>query len=167
MSLKMKRQKKRKVNAMAAKSLGWDKFEDANKNPQIYWKLAKPSQIDYNLSDLNKLPAPSQSKSPDALYDRISVDFFKKEIKNLKQKIEEIEKMVGQLAEKMENIENDYIEIRDIPFDQAKAEIAKYFLEHDGENIDPADIEENLGIEFDMAFEICEELEAEGKIKGV
>lgn len=75
--------------------------------------------------------------------------------------------MVGRIAEEMENIESDFIEIRDIPYAQAKREIAKYFKEHDGENIDPADLEENLGIEFEMAFAICEELEAEGKIKGV
>jgi len=73
--------------------------------------------------------------------------------------------MVGQLAEEKENIESDFIEIRDIPYGQAKREIAKYFKEHNGEDIDPADLEENLGIEFEMAFAICEELEAEGKIK--
>ena len=152
---------------MAAKRLGWDKYEDANKNLIIFWPVAKDSQIDYNIFDLKKVPAPSQSKTPDAFYDRDLVDFYKKEIKNLKQKLKRIEKVVGRLAKKIENIENDYIEIRDIPYDQAKDEIAKYFKEHDGENIDPTDIEENLGIEFDMVFAICEELEAEGKIKGV
>jgi len=150
---------------MNAKILGWDKYEDANKDLSIFWAVAMPSQIDYNISDFNKIPGPSQSKTPDAFYDRGLVDFFKKEIKSLKQECEELKKMVGQLAEEKENIESDFIEIRDIPYDQAKEEIAKYFKEHDGENIDPADLEERLGIEFEMAFAICEELEAEGKIK--
>jgi len=145
---------------MNAKALGWDKFEDSNKDPRSYWPVATSSKIDYNISVLKGIPEPSQSKSP-------FLDYPNGELKNLNQKVEKIEKMVGQLAEKIKNLESDYIEIRDIPYDQAKNEVAKYFKEHDGENIDPADLEENLGIEFDMAFAICEELEQEGKIKGI
>jgi len=153
---------------MNAKFLGWDKYEDANKDPdEICWMVAQDSKTGYNKINFKKLVAPLQSKTPDVFSDRVLVDFYKKEIKNLKQKLKKVEKVVGRLTKKMENIENDYIEIRDISYDQAKEEIAKYFKEHDGENIDPGDIEENLGIEFDMAFTICEELEAEGKIKGV
>ena len=152
---------------MNAKILGWDKYEDANKDrDEICWSVAHDSKIGYDIGKFNKLPL-LQSKTPDAFYDRGLVDFFKKEIKSLKQECKALKKMINQLSKNIENIENDYIEIRDIPYDQAKKEIAKYFKEHDGENIDPADIEENLGIEFEMAFAICEELEAEGKIKGV
>ena len=151
---------------MTAINLGWDKYEDANKDLDVIcWMVAKDSKIGYNINKFNKLPAPSQSKTPDAFYDRGLVDFFKNEIKSLKQECEDLKKMVGRIAEEMENIESDFIEIRDIPYAQAKREIAKYFKEHDGENIDPADLEENLGIEFEMAFAICEELEGEGKIK--
>jgi predicted transcriptional regulator len=138
----------------------WDEFEDSNKYPRPYWPVALSSKVGYDISVLNKIPEPSQSQSP-------FLDFSNGEIKNLKQELKEIKKVVGQLAEKMKSLESDYIEIRDIPYAQAKDEIAKYFKEHNGENIDPADIEENLGIDFDMAFAVCEELEKEGKIKGI
>lgn len=59
------------------------------------------------------------------------------------------------------------IEIRDIDRDQAKREIRQYFSDHHGENIDAADLQEALGINVFLAAEICEELEQEGKIKGL
>jgi len=153
---------------MAARSLGWGKYEDANQdhNVMTWMMVEKDSKIDYNVFDLKKVP-PLQSKTPDAFYDRGIVDFFKKEIKSLKKECKDLKKMVTQLAKAMENIEDNFIEIRDIPYGQAKEEIAKYFKEHDGKNIDPAYLEEKLCIEFEMAFAICEELEAEGKIKGI
>ncbi len=140
--------------------MDWNNFEDSSKDPLRYWSAATSSRVGYDPSVLKKIPEPSQSKST-------FLDFPNGEIKILKQEVQEIKKVVGHLAEKMKNLESDYIEIRDIPYDQAKDEVAKYFKEHDGENIDPADLEENLGIEFDMAFAICEELEKEGKIKGI
>jgi len=57
------------------------------------------------------------------------------------------------------------IKIRDIPYDQAKREIISYYEEHHGEEISPSDIEEALGIEFEMASAICYELVKENQIK--
>ena len=73
--------------------------------------------------------------------------------------------MVGELAGKLETPPETCIEIRDIPFHQAKEEIAVYSKDHDGEEIYPSDIQKMLGIEFSDAMRACDELAAEGKIK--
>lgn len=57
------------------------------------------------------------------------------------------------------------IELKDISYEEAKHEIAEYFEAHHGQNIDPADLQEALGIEIEIAIQACEELEKEGKIK--
>ena len=59
------------------------------------------------------------------------------------------------------------IVIREISFAQAKKEIRQYFKQHHGKDFTAADIEDDLGIDFDLASEVCEKLEKEGKIKGV
>ena len=47
----------------------------------------------------------------------------------------------------------------------AKDRIAAYFREHDGEEIDAADIGKALDIDIMTAIGLMDELEAEGKIK--
>lgn len=61
----------------------------------------------------------------------------------------------------------DLLEIRDIPREQAKAEIKAYFESHHGESIYPSDIMENLRLDYDLIGELCDELEKEGKIRGL
>ncbi len=61
----------------------------------------------------------------------------------------------------------DLLEIRDITREQAKAEIKAYFESHHGETIYPSDIMENLHLDYDLIWELCDELEKEGKIKGL
>lgn len=58
-------------------------------------------------------------------------------------------------------------ELRNISYYQAKVEIRQYFNEHHGKEINPADIQGVLGIDVWMAIDICNELEGEGKIKGL
>lgn len=82
-----------------------------------------------------------------------------------KRRFEKLEKEIIELKKRLDSIEVEEITIRDIPYNQAKIEVAKYFKYHHGETVDAADIEEALCIEFTMATKICEELENEGKIK--
>ena len=75
--------------------------------------------------------------------------------------------MVGRIAEEMENIESDFIEIRDIPYAQAKREIAKYFRDNDGQEIDYIEIVDDLRLPLPQVVKVCEDLEKEGKIGAV
>jgi hypothetical protein len=59
------------------------------------------------------------------------------------------------------------MQLREIPREQAKAEIRKFFQDHHGESVYPSDILESLHLDYDLVYEICEELEKEGKIKGL
>jgi hypothetical protein len=59
------------------------------------------------------------------------------------------------------------MQLREIPREQAKAEIRKFFQDHHGESVYPSDILDSLHLDYDLVCEICEELEKEGKIKGL
>lgn len=77
----------------------------------------------------------------------------------------EISEMKGLVSQYLNAHEGTVLEIRDVPFDQAKEEIASYFRKHHGEVVDAADLQEALGIDIGTAIEACEELEEEGRIK--
>jgi hypothetical protein len=87
---------------------------------------------------------------------------LEQEIAVLKQQIAEMKGLISQHFGSHEAIS---VEIRDVPFDQAKEEIAAYFKEHQGEVVDAADLQEALGIDIGTAVQACEELEEEGRIK--
>lgn len=65
------------------------------------------------------------------------------------------------------NSAEEMLQLREIPREQAKEEIRKFFQDHHGEAIYPSDILEALHLDYDLVYEICEELEKEGKIKGL
>jgi hypothetical protein len=77
----------------------------------------------------------------------------------------EISEMKGLVSQYLGAHEGTALEIRDVPLDQAKEEIAAYFKEHHGEVVDAADLQEALGIDVGTAIQACEELEEEGRIK--
>jgi len=82
---------------------------------------------------------------------------LKAENKSLKAKV---------VAMKATNSAEKFLEIREIPREQAKEEIRVFFKEHHGEVFYPSDIMEALSIDYDLVYEICEELEKEGMVKG-
>jgi len=92
-------------------------------------------------------------------------------VDELTEDVRELKETVYQLAEKIvyleERTEEEELLIREISYEQAKEEIAQYFVDHDGENIDPADIQGALGIDIMLAIAVCKDLEQEGKIKGI
>ena len=88
----------------------------------------------------------------------------------LVQKIDALESKFDLILSRLDNIESiieegEVVELRDIPKDQAKAEIKEFFKEHHGENLHASYIEEELLIDFDMVMECMGELESEGAIK--
>jgi chromosomal replication initiation ATPase DnaA len=86
--------------------------------------------------------------------------------KSVLDRVANIEKQIEELAENIDNISKpEEIVIREISLAQAKKEIRQYFKQHHGEDITAADIEDELGIDFELASEVCESFEREGKIK--
>ena len=65
------------------------------------------------------------------------------------------------------NSAEKFLKIREIPREQAKEEVRAFFKAHHGETIYPSDVMEALSLDYDLVYEICEELEQEGKIKGL
>ena len=81
-------------------------------------------------------------------------------------RVANIEKQIEELSENIDKLSKpEEIVIREISFAQAKKEIRQYFKQHHGEDITAADIEDELVIYFELASEVCESLEREGKIK--
>ena len=84
-------------------------------------------------------------------------------------KVKTLEENIKKIANRIENLTCSYeaknIEIRKIPYRQAKKEIVEFFKSHHGEKLNASDIQENLGIDITMAITACDELEKEGKIK--
>jgi len=93
---------------------------------------------------------------------------LRKRVNTLEEEMAEMRGMVGGLQAAVAAVEPDtVIELRDIPYEDAKAEIKQYFDAHHGEDIDASDIQLVLGIDIRMAIQICDELEQEGQIKGL
>ncbi|MBU4233909.1 MAG: hypothetical protein KKD99_04325 [Proteobacteria bacterium] len=65
------------------------------------------------------------------------------------------------------NSAEKFLEIREIAREQAKEEVRAFFKEHHGEAIFPSDVMEALSLDYDLVYEICEELEREGAVKGL
>jgi|GEM_PF-3485249 len=66
-----------------------------------------------------------------------------------------------------EHLENELLELRDIPRDQAKEEIAKYFENHHGDSFDEATLQDALKVSIWTIIDVCDELEKEGRIRGI
>lgn len=84
---------------------------------------------------------------------------------NLEKKVALLESKLANMIECFVQDSTKEIEIREIPYDQAKKEIRQFFTDHHGEYFDAADIQEELGIDIDLAFDVLEALRKEGKIK--
>jgi len=116
---------------------------------------------------ISRIPTGADSSSEITIHEVLEVakDVFYSDIDAIKSELDNLRKEVERLKAQACATDDDEIVIRDIPYKQAKDEIKAFFKDHHGESIDPTDIEERLGIDFDMAVQACEELVAEGEIK--
>lgn len=88
-------------------------------------------------------------------------------MENARLKAENVSLRKRVVAMQATNSAEKFLEIRDIPRDQAKEEVRAFFESHHGETIYPSDVMEALSLDYDLVYEICEELEKEGNIKGL
>ena len=103
--------------------------------------------------------AGSMTGQPILAYDR-RINEIEKEVKALKE-------MLSQISRCFNPEEPAIIHLRDIPRDQAKEEIKKYFEAHHGENLYSHDITKALFIDLEMVDDVLAEMEKEGQIKVV
>ncbi|MBI4775103.1 MAG: hypothetical protein HY788_13170 [Deltaproteobacteria bacterium] len=57
------------------------------------------------------------------------------------------------------------MQLREMPYEEAKNEIRQFFNKHPNEDIVPSDIMFELNIEYVLVSRICEELREEGEIE--
>ncbi len=100
--------------------------------------------------------------APEVVYDAGVYD----RLSRIEENIKEVKAMLQEIYH-MENPDQEILELRDISRRQAKEEIASYFADHHGNKFDEADLQEALKISIWMIVDICEELEKEGRIKGI
>lgn len=65
------------------------------------------------------------------------------------------------------DLTREVITIKDFSEFEARCLIEEYFKTHSGEIVDPSLIQDELGVEIGLACEICEDLEADGKVRGL
>jgi hypothetical protein len=129
---------------------------DANKNPTLLWGLANASRTDYKEIEYGSFGS-SNPSAPILVYDR--------QIAELQKEIRELREMLTNVMQSQEvPLVTNYITLRDIPVEQAKEEIARYFRDNDGKEIDIDELIEVLAIEPRTVVISCNELEAEGRI---
>ncbi|MGA9536416.1 MAG: hypothetical protein WBR24_10955 [Desulfobacterales bacterium] len=96
-------------------------------------------------------------------------DYRLERIEAVSRKVETLEGTIQDIQNRLEKLTCSYekkdIEIRRITYSQAKKEIADFFKDHHGKELNAADIQENLGIDIEVAMKACDQLEKEGKIK--
>ncbi len=103
-------------------------------------------------------------------YKIVNEDYFYGKGKSLENRVLELEDKVKTLENKFQNISklledtDEIIELRNVSYDQAREEIARYFREHDGEEIGYEELVEELRIDPGMVVRVCDELMKEGKI---
>jgi hypothetical protein len=85
---------------------------------------------------------------------------LRKEITELRNKFEKH----LQNHEKKSSLNTEYITVRNISLEQAKKEIAQYFLDNDGKDIGYDELIETLAIEPHIVIKACQALAVEGKI---
>jgi len=88
-------------------------------------------------------------------------------VENAKLKAENEGLRAKVVAMQATNSAGNFLEIREIPREQAKEEVRAFFKAHHGEAIYPSDVMEALCLDYDLVYEICEELEKEGMVKGL
>ena len=141
----------------------WGKTEDARKIAALYPKGVGKSSVYDDKKNIGYMDL--QNKTANIKVAPVS--FYDSRVEDLANEIKELKETVQQLAEQRGSFKEEAIILRDVPYKKAKEEITSYFQEHDGEAIDPADIQEALGIDVFLAMGICEELESGGEIKAV
>jgi hypothetical protein len=96
-------------------------------------------------------------------------DYRLEGIEAVARKVETLEEAIHDIKNRLEKLTCSYetndIEISRITYKKAKKEIAYFFRDHHGKELNAADIQENLGIDIEVAIKACDELEKEGKIK--
>ena len=85
---------------------------------------------------------------------------------DLFERVVALEKELKEVKQLLHNFldTEDFIELRDINFGESKEEIARYFREHDGEDIGYEELIENLRFDPKYVVQACNELAEEGKI---
>lgn len=128
-------------------------YSDSNEFPCMLWDVAEATLNDFKTGW--KWSTPKMAAAPVLIYDR-RIAQLEKEIKELKEMLASMNQSNGAKA--------PIIDLRDISVGQAKEEIAQYFRENDGREIDIDEIIEGLAIDPHTVVRVCNILEAEGKI---
>jgi hypothetical protein len=135
---------------------------DSNQGPYLFWHLAdSPINEQEGIAKIDYRGIASWSSSayagPVLVYDR--------RISQLEKEVKELREMLHAACNAQNVIfKEPIITVRDIPFEEAKEEIALYFREHDGYDIDIDELITELAIDPSIVVRACDSLEAEGKI---
>ncbi len=136
-------------------------LEGTPKGPQ---SIVSESSGLKHIGDYKKIMQLFMAEAIDITPESSSTLLMQSKISKLEEKVASLESKVAELDGCLAQEDAEVINIRDISYGQAKQEIRQYFKDHHGEEYTASDLEERLGIDFEMALVICSELEKEGQI---
>ena len=135
-------------------------YSDTNdKNPFMNWGFAISSESGYIPVKENESFKSSHRPDPVLIYD--------KRIADLQKEVKELREMLTRIGQSLSMNETEIVNLRDIPYKQAKKEVKDYFEAHHGETIYSYNLVEDLKIDFDIVDKILGELEKEKQIKEI
>ena len=149
-----------------ASTLPKEKWRDTVNFPITLLEMPKTADVD-NKQSLGFSGEGTTSIFKD--FGELLHDYRLEGIEAVARKVETLERTIQDIKNRLEKLTCSYetkdIEIRRITYKKAKKEIADFFKNHHGKELNAADIQENLGIDIEVAMKACDELEKEGKIK--
>lgn len=89
------------------------------------------------------------------------------ETNSLREEIGKLRDVIGKLESAMSEfpMRIRVIDVKDVPFDEAKIMIYDYYKTHKTETIYPDEVADELGLDLKVAMEAVEELFGEGKLE--
>lgn len=109
----------------------------------------------------SRLTTPSPYALEDAYARRLQI-----KVESLENEVREIKALLSSAAPEDEKA-GTHLTLRDIPYEQAKEEIAAYFKAHNGKAVDAGDLQEALRIDIETCIQVLGELDEEGRIKAL
>ena len=109
---------------------------------------------------------PEGPDTPSVYLDLVKETDFVGQISSIRKDIAELKSSIQEILKRIEGFSEveEMVSLKDISHEQAKEEIAHFFLKHDGEEIGYEDLQNALRIDIKTIWTVCNELEKEGKI---
>jgi len=139
-------------------------------NPEALWDLANetvsPGPIVIKADDTSNFLISGEKIASATYYGYSVTGDLQNQISTLEKELRSMRSLLETVLKRMELLEEPekVIKLREVPYGEAKKEIAKYFLDHDGEEIGYEELQDALRLDIKTIVAVCDEFVREGRI---